>query len=212
MGIEVWIVLLLLASAGSAWAGYTVARGKGPSQKDLDALEAELDEARQQAQSVQANVNEHFEQSAVLFGRLAKDYREFLDHFSSSAQSLGLSEGRARELLEQGFQPLLTHEDEEAEQVAAHQAEAAVVEEVVVEEEVVAEPVVADSETAEPLVTDAEAVASATDEVGQSPAEPPTLESVVEQQTAQVADVVVDMPDDEPEPERKPDDIKQANP
>ena len=111
MGIEVWIVLLLLASGGSAWIGYTYARRQGPSQSDLDALEAELDEARQQAESVQANVNEHFEQSAILFGRLANDYREFIDHFSSSAQSLGLSEGRARELLEQGFQPMLTHED-----------------------------------------------------------------------------------------------------
>ena len=46
----------------------------------------------------------------MLFGKLAADYREFLDHFSASAQNLGLSEARARELIEQGFQPLLTHE------------------------------------------------------------------------------------------------------
>lgn len=110
MGLELWIVLLLVASGVSGWIGFTYARRSGPSKADLDALESELDEARRQVESMQAGVNDHFEQSAMLFGRLAKDYREFLDHFSDSAQSLGLSERRARELIEQGFQPVLTHD------------------------------------------------------------------------------------------------------
>ena len=112
MGFEVWIVIVLLASGLSGWIGYALAKREAPKQSDLDAMAAELDEARQQAESVQDNVSEHFEQSALLFGKLAADYREFLDHFESSAQNLGLSEARARELIEQGFQPLLTHEDE----------------------------------------------------------------------------------------------------
>jgi len=110
VGFEVWIIIVLAASVLSGWIGYAAARKGAPKQSELDAMASELDEARQQAESVQANVSEHFEQSALLFGKLAADYREFLDHFSASAQNLGLSESRARELIEQGFQPLLTHE------------------------------------------------------------------------------------------------------
>lgn len=110
MGFELWIAIVLVASGLSGGIGYFWAKKRAPSQAGLDALSAELDEARSQSESVQSNVNEHFEQSAMLFGKLASDYREFLEHFSSSAQSLGLSEGKARELIEQGFQPMLTHE------------------------------------------------------------------------------------------------------
>ena len=111
MSVEIWILIVLGASAGSAWLAYSMARRGAPSQAQLDALAAELDGARQEAESVQSNVSEHFEQSAMLFGKLAKDYREFLEHFSTSAQALGVSESRALELLEQGYQPLITHED-----------------------------------------------------------------------------------------------------
>jgi len=109
--IEIWILLLLAASGLSACIGYAVARNRAPSRTELDRLESELAQTHEHSETVQSSVNEHFEQSAVLFGQLAKDYREFLDHFSSSAQTLGLSETHARELLEQGFQPLLTHEE-----------------------------------------------------------------------------------------------------
>jgi uncharacterized membrane-anchored protein YhcB (DUF1043 family) len=110
VSVEIWILLLVAASAVAAALGYAFARRAAPSQAELESLTEELAQARGEAEAVQSSVNEHFEQSAVLFGKLAKDYREFLEHFSESAQELGLSEGRARELLEQGFQPLLTHE------------------------------------------------------------------------------------------------------
>ncbi len=128
MGFEVWIAIVFLASGLSGWIGYAYAKKNAPRQDDLDAMAAELEQARQQSESVQENVSEHFEQSAMLFGKLAADYREFLDHFESSAQNLGLSEARARELIEQGFQPLLTHEASEASEasvVAQTTAEAA---------------------------------------------------------------------------------------
>ncbi|MGE0624093.1 MAG: DUF1043 family protein [Pseudomonadales bacterium] len=108
--MEIWIVLLLAVAGLSGWAGYFLASRRAPKRAELDALAAELDEARRRAESVQAGVDEHFEQSARLFGKLAGDYREFLEHFAGSAQSLGLSETRTRELVQQSFQPLLTHE------------------------------------------------------------------------------------------------------
>jgi len=108
--VEIWIVLLLAVAGLSGWTGYFWASRRAPKRAELDALAAELDEARRRADAVQTGVAEHFEQSARLFGKLAGDYREFLEHFAGSAQALGLSETRTRELVQQSFQPLLTHE------------------------------------------------------------------------------------------------------
>lgn len=167
MGFEVWIALLLAASGLSGWIGYAYAKKDAPKQADLDAMAAELDEARQQAESVQANVSEHFEQSAMLFGKLAADYREFLDHFESSAQNLGLSEARARELIEQGFQPLLTHEQDSVVAEAAEEASA---------DEEAAE---GKATTAESAIDEATAVAEELAEIGELTIELPEDEAAV---------------------------------
>lgn len=110
MGLEIWIVVLVIASGLSGWAGYLYASRRAPKRAEIETLEAELDEARREAETVRADVNSHFEQSAALFGKLAGDYREFLEHFADSAGKLGLSEARARALIEEGVRPLLTHE------------------------------------------------------------------------------------------------------
>jgi uncharacterized membrane-anchored protein YhcB (DUF1043 family) len=182
VGIEIWIVLLLAGCAVSGWVGYAVAARGRPTRDEVKTLEEALEEARAQAETVQANVNEHFEQSAVLFGRLAKDYREFLDHFSDSAKNLGLSEGRARELLERGFRPVLTHEA-----VAEISAEAEADEEADEKElaslEAIPEPV---DTSPEPPVLDSVVEAEATAD------EPPTEN---QPDTAAVGDVLVEMPD-----------------
>lgn len=120
MSTEIWILLVLVAAAAAALITFFLARRGAPTRKQLNDLEAELETARNSAKQVEGRVSEHFERSAVLFGHLAKDYKAFLDHYSESAQALGLSEGRARELLEQGYQPLLTH----LEQDVVNQAEA----------------------------------------------------------------------------------------
>ncbi len=127
MSAEIWIVLLLLTAAAAAAAGFAWARRGAPKRSEVDALEAELASAREEAAAVQANVTTHFEQSAMLFGKLAQDYRAFLEHFSQSAQQLGLSEITARELLERADQPLLGQVDEviDGDLDATPQAEAA---------------------------------------------------------------------------------------
>lgn len=205
MSAELWIVLLLVASAVSAWIGFAYARRSGPSPADVEALESALDEARAQAEGVQANVNEHFEQSALLFGRLAKDYREFLDHFSASAQALGLSESRARELIEQGFQPVLTHdsvpevarsEAEEAPPAFVHGAEADAPES---ELRVVGGAEPGQTEPEAPLVDDIVVLeAGPAEAVGETPG-------------AAGSDVVVEMPDSEATGRTDPDG-KRAKP
>lgn len=217
MSVELWIVLLLIASGLSALIGFLIARRSGPNQAKVDALEAALDEAKQQAEGVQANVNEHFEQSAVLFGRLANDYREFLDHFSTSAQSLGLSESRARELIEQGFQPVLTHDsvpeapfaDEDQEQQEIVDAGGVTADEPESEPRVAAHAEPEEPEVEPPLIDDivvleAEAVEATEVETTEAEATEEALEPTG-------SDVVVDMPEPEPKGRTDPD-IKQANP
>lgn len=221
MGFEVWIVIVLAAAGLSGFIGYAAAKRGAPKQAELDALATELEEARQQAESVQANVSEHFEQSAMLFGKLAADYREFLNHFESSAQNLGLSEARARELIEQGFQPLLTHE--EASVVAEAEAEAASVEEASVEgapaeesaaaETLAEQPVDAEAETAGDAIAGAETIlgiggAASAEDAPRAEAETPDPEAAASEEvadeeraaaaTATVADVTVEMPEADP--------------
>jgi uncharacterized membrane-anchored protein YhcB (DUF1043 family) len=182
MGFEVWIVIVLVASGLSGWIGFAYANKDAPKQSDVDAMAAELEEARQQADSVQANVSEHFEQSAMLFGKLAADYREFLDHFESSAQNLGLSEARARELIEQGFQPLLTHQEAEGSVVAEAQAAAA---------ETAAAEAAADAEPEpaleEPSTEDTEDKKESTAEVGEVTVELPDEGQALNEEAARKA-------------------------
>jgi uncharacterized membrane-anchored protein YhcB (DUF1043 family) len=111
VAVEFVIALVLLTALLSALAGYALARRGGPRRSQLDELQRELETAEQRAEEVQANVTGHFEQSAVLFGQLARDYRSFLEHFSESAQALGISEVKARELLARADQPLLGQTD-----------------------------------------------------------------------------------------------------
>lgn len=99
MAVEYWM-LVALAVVAALVAGFFLGRGSAPTQQRLKALEQERDEARAEVQRVEKEVASHFEQSARMFGRLADDYRSFFEHFARTARNLGLSEGRARELLQ----------------------------------------------------------------------------------------------------------------
>lgn len=93
-------MLVILGVIAALLLGFHAGRRSAPAQQRLEALERERDEARAEAERVEGEVARHFEQSARMFGRLADDYRTFFEHFARTAQSLGLSEGRARELLQ----------------------------------------------------------------------------------------------------------------
>jgi uncharacterized membrane-anchored protein YhcB (DUF1043 family) len=105
-------MFIILTAVVAATGGYAAARRGAPKRSELEALKRELDAAHKQADDVQSSVTSHFEQSAVLFGQLARDYRAFLQHFSESARDLGISEARARELLERADRPLLAKSSE----------------------------------------------------------------------------------------------------
>lgn len=107
MEAEYWI-LSILAVVVALVAGFIGGRMSSASQREVEAMARERDEAREEAENVRAEVNRHFEDSARMFGKLASDYRTFFQQFSRTAQNLGLSEGRARELLQQADPSLVS--------------------------------------------------------------------------------------------------------
>ena len=109
MTTEYWLFVIFGAVLVLA-LGFFVGRRSAPTQQRLDAVEQQRDEALQEADRVRSEVARHFEQSARMFGRLADDYRSFFEHFAETAQHLGLSEGRARELLRQADPRLVANQ------------------------------------------------------------------------------------------------------
>ena len=116
MTVELWIALFAALAIG-ATVGFVFAKRNAPKKSELDALRDQLHTAQTETAEIREGVSDHFEQSAVLFGRLAQDYRSFVEHFSESAQTLGISEGHARELLEQATQPLVSHDAADADAI-----------------------------------------------------------------------------------------------
>lgn len=113
MTVDLWIALFATLAIG-ATVGFVFAKRNAPKKSELDALRDQLHAARTETAEIREGVSGHFEQSAVLFGRLAQDYRAFIEHFSESAQTLGISEIHAREMLEQASAPLISHADADA--------------------------------------------------------------------------------------------------
>ncbi|MEF8833262.1 MAG: DUF1043 family protein [Halofilum sp. (in: g-proteobacteria)] len=109
MEAEYW-VLSIIAMVLALVAGFIGGRMSAPRQRRVEAMEQERDAAREEAEAVRAEVNRHFEESARMFGKLASDYRTFFQQFAQTAQSLGLSEGRARELLEEADPSLVARQ------------------------------------------------------------------------------------------------------
>lgn len=123
MSLEIWIALIVATGIAFLIGRKSASKRADALNTRLDTLQEELDTTRKQAEAdlvqaqdkaaaVEDGVTSHFEQSAVLFGKLAQDYRAFFEHFSSSAQQLGVSEGVAQQLLAQLDQPLISEVSE----------------------------------------------------------------------------------------------------
>ncbi len=118
METEYW-VLSIIAIVLALVGGFIGGRMSAPRQRRVEAMEQERDAAREEADAVRAEVNRHFEESARMFGKLASDYRTFFQQFAQTAQNLGLSEGRARELLEEADPNLAVRQAKAADNTGA---------------------------------------------------------------------------------------------
>jgi uncharacterized membrane-anchored protein YhcB (DUF1043 family) len=101
--------LTALVAIAAAGLGLLLGR-RQPRARDLARiaeLEAELAAARSSAESTKGGIDEHFEASAALFGKLAQDYRALFEHWADSATRLGVSEDRAAAIIDQARARLL---------------------------------------------------------------------------------------------------------
>lgn len=117
MTAEYWLV----AAFGLAVAlaiGFFIGRRSAPTQQEVVRAQKERDEANSEVDRVRGEVTRHFEESAQMFGRLADDYRTFFKQFAQTAQNLGLSEGRARELLQQADPKMVSEQSAPAAEAA----------------------------------------------------------------------------------------------
>ncbi len=99
MAPQYWILIIVAAALAAGIVGFFAGRASAPGERRIREMARERDQARSEAEQVRGEVARHFDESARMFGRLAQDYRAFFEHFAETAQNLGMSEGRARELL-----------------------------------------------------------------------------------------------------------------
>jgi uncharacterized membrane-anchored protein YhcB (DUF1043 family) len=85
--LPVWLIVAGSIIAGVI-AGIAFERATGSAARRAAKLEADLMQARSDLMRHQEGTARHFGKSAELLGRMATDYREFLDHFVSSAEEL----------------------------------------------------------------------------------------------------------------------------
>jgi uncharacterized membrane-anchored protein YhcB (DUF1043 family) len=85
--LPLWLIVAGSIAAGIV-AGILFERTLGSAAKRAAKFEADLVQARSDLMRYRDQTKHHFGKSAELLGRMATDYREFLDHFVSGAEEL----------------------------------------------------------------------------------------------------------------------------
>ncbi len=85
--LSIWVIVGASGVVGVV-AGILFERLRGSAAKRAAQFEAELVQARSELMRYQEQTKQHFGKSAELLGRMATDYREFLDHFVTGAEEL----------------------------------------------------------------------------------------------------------------------------
>jgi len=164
VSVEYWIIIVIGVGLIAAAVGFFGGRSSAAGEQQVREMAAERDAAKGEAEEMRAEVSRHFEESARMFGRLASDYRSFFEHFAQTAQNLGMSEGRARELLEQADPRLVDGPDGVVEGEATTPPDPPAADET---RPTVEEPAAAEADT-EPAAEESVARASASDETAGS--------------------------------------------
>jgi uncharacterized membrane-anchored protein YhcB (DUF1043 family) len=82
-----WLIVTASIVIGIV-AGLFFERTRGTAAKRAAKFEADLVQARSELKRYQEDTARHFGKSAELLGRMATEYRAFLDHFVSGAEEL----------------------------------------------------------------------------------------------------------------------------
>lgn len=81
-----------------ALVGATVVRRGNGSQRTQRQLESQISELREQAQSYQREVSDHFTETAQLLNQLTSSYRDVHNHLAKGARSLAADSGATQSL------------------------------------------------------------------------------------------------------------------
>ena len=82
-----WLIFIPSLIVG-AFLGIVFERTRGTAARRAARFEADLVQARSELMRYRDQTKHHFGKSAELLGRMATEYREFLDHFVSGAEAL----------------------------------------------------------------------------------------------------------------------------
>jgi uncharacterized membrane-anchored protein YhcB (DUF1043 family) len=85
--VPLWLIVIGSVAVGVG-VGLLFERTRGAAAKRAARFEADLVQARSDLMRYQEETARHFGKSAELLGRMATDYRAFLDHFVSGAEEL----------------------------------------------------------------------------------------------------------------------------
>ena len=85
--VPLWLIVTGSVAIGVC-VGLLFERTRGSAAKRAAKFEADLVQARSDLMRHQEETARHFGKSAELLGRMATDYRAFLDHFVSGAEEL----------------------------------------------------------------------------------------------------------------------------
>jgi uncharacterized membrane-anchored protein YhcB (DUF1043 family) len=85
--LPLWLVVGISVALGTG-VGVLLERTRGTAAKRAAKFEADLVQVRSDLMRYQEQTKHHFGKSAELLGRMATDYREFLDHFVTGAEEL----------------------------------------------------------------------------------------------------------------------------
>lgn len=107
--LELVFTVGIAALIVGAVIGAAIAQRSGGTQRTQRQLETQLTELREQAESYQHEVSEHFTETAQLLNQLTASYRDVHNHLAKGAQSLA-TDGRASETLKK----LTADEDSDA--------------------------------------------------------------------------------------------------
>lgn len=116
--ISLWLVIVfcIVALIVGAVIGFFVGRRTADDQKQIRDLKGELDNSRSEHKAYRQQVNNHFQKTSELFGRMTDNYRTVFLHLAEGSQELCSSDAAKLKPVSDDFPALENKRQEEKKQ------------------------------------------------------------------------------------------------
>lgn len=112
MSLGLVIVFCIVALIVGAVIGFFIGRRTADDQKQIRDLKGELANSRSEHEAYRQQVNNHFQKTSELFGRLTDNYKTVFLHLAEGSQELCSSEAAKLKPVSENF-PSLEHKRQE---------------------------------------------------------------------------------------------------